>query len=350
MRWEAVGRSVHVCFLIGQRDLPKGRRRAVEAEAARHGDIFMLDVADRVVLTLPKTFGWWQAAALLLAPAAAEGASSPLWVAKVDDDSFVHLPNLEAGLRRLHCRRHLYYGHFAQSGYNPEALEKCGFSWTGSDNYRRYGCRARGAEPPSLFALGAVQVLAAPLLQALAAAPELPAFVARAHELRRQFSAKHDAAEDVALGWWLAKVRPAAGVDYVRVPDHSVYNMDCFKPRGGFYSLPDDDAIVVHHLKRPSGMGYLWRLLHDRAPHEPNACLTATLDTPGMKNARIVACHRNHSSCRRSWTLNTGRPAGGKTLSCSFTPLTLQERAAGKLGGRRASTSPANCCACGYLD
>ena len=129
MRWEAVGRSVHVCFLIGQRDLPQRRRRAVAAEAARHGDIFMLDVADRVVLTLPKTFGWWQAAALLLAPAAAEGASSPLWVAKVDDDSFVHLPNLEADLRLLHCAPHLHYGHLAFTGYNPAIWRMCGWSW-----------------------------------------------------------------------------------------------------------------------------------------------------------------------------------------------------------------------------
>ena len=75
--------------------------------------------------------------------------------------SFVHLPNLEAGLKRLHCHPHLYLGQFARSGYDPVRLTKCGFSWTGSGNYRRYGCKAKGSEPPSLFALGAVQVLAA---------------------------------------------------------------------------------------------------------------------------------------------------------------------------------------------
>ena len=101
--------------------------------------MLLLDVADRVVLSLPKTFGWWRAAAAL----AARG-TAVRWVAKVDDDSFVHLPNLEAGLRRLHCHRHLYLGSFARSGYDPVRLVKCGFSWTGSDNYRRYGCQARG--------------------------------------------------------------------------------------------------------------------------------------------------------------------------------------------------------------
>ena len=42
------------------------------------------------------------------------------------------------------------------------------------------------------------------------------------------------------------------------------------------YQVPDDAAWVVHHLKRPQGMGYLWRRLHDRAPHDADACLTAT--------------------------------------------------------------------------
>ena len=40
------------------------------------------------------------------------------------------------------------------------------------------------------------------------------------------------------------------------------------------YQVPGDAAWVVHHLKRPQGMGYLWRRLHDRAPHDANACLT----------------------------------------------------------------------------
>ena len=153
MQWESVGRSVVVCFLIGRDGLSAARARSLEAEAALHRDILLLDVADRVVLSLPKTFGWWQAAAALIAQ-----GTAVRWVAKVDDDSFVHLPNLEAGLRRLHCHPHLYLGSFARCGYDPVRLTKCGFSWTGSGNYRRYGCQARGAEPPTLFALGAVQV------------------------------------------------------------------------------------------------------------------------------------------------------------------------------------------------
>ena len=98
------------------------------------------------------------ALALPLPLALALAPTLTLTPTKVDDDSFVHLPNLEAGLRRLHCHPHLYLGSFARCGYDPVRLTKCGFSWTGSGNYHRYGCQARGAEPPTLFALGAVQV------------------------------------------------------------------------------------------------------------------------------------------------------------------------------------------------
>ena len=405
MQWESVGRSVVVCFLIGRDGLSKARARSLEAEAALYRDVLLLDVADRVVLSLPKTFGWWQAAAALIAQ-----GTAVRWVAKVDDDSFVHLPNLEAGLRRLHCHPHLYLGSFARCGYDPVRLAKCGFSWTGSGNSRRYGCQARGAEPPTLFALGAVQVrmqcnmhcagsatctcsahavhtlaaplvhkhcstlehalqhaarhalppphavrpcgavqvLAAPLVHALAASPGLPTFLEHAHEMRREYKVD---SEDVALGYWLARRTPlqpplhplaeAQGpqqgprrsalplaappehaqqylqhVQYVQMPPNSVFNVHCFLSKGMYqvvacnskyiyisdfllyllthllifllepilthsrtyyvYQVPDDAAWVVHHLKRPQGMGYLWRRLHDRAPHDADACLTAT--------------------------------------------------------------------------
>ena len=62
-------------------------------------------------------------------------------------------------------------------------------------------------------------------------------------------------------------------VQYVQTPPNSVFNIHCFRSTG-MYQVPGDAAWVVHHLKRPQGMGYLWRRLHDRAPHDANACLT----------------------------------------------------------------------------
>ena len=64
-------------------------------------------------------------------------------------------------------------------------------------------------------------------------------------------------------------------VQYVQTPPNSVFNIHCFRSTG-MYQVPGDAAWVVHHLKRPQGMGYLWRRLHDRAPHDANACLTVS--------------------------------------------------------------------------
>ena len=37
-------------------------------------------------------------------------------VAKVDDDAFLHLPNLLGDLRALRCKPHLYYGSIGEGG------------------------------------------------------------------------------------------------------------------------------------------------------------------------------------------------------------------------------------------
>lgn len=97
-------------------------------------------------------------------------------------------------------------------------------------------------------------MLAAPLVRALAAAPGLRAFLTHAHERRRQFSAAHGPAEDVVLGYWLARLQrtppqplamarspqswalslaaPVEHVRYVQAPPNTVFNVDCFQSKG----------------------------------------------------------------------------------------------------------------------
>ena len=74
-------------------------------------------------------------------------------------------------------------------------------------------------------------MLAAPLVHALAAAPGLRAFLEHAHELRREYKVD---SEDVALGYWLAKLQstPMQYVQYVQMPPNSVSNVDCFQNTG----------------------------------------------------------------------------------------------------------------------
>ena len=103
IRWENVGRTVLVCFLLGRRELRPGALRRLEAEAAENGDVLWLtNATDEGVPTL-KGYEWWRTAASLLP--ADSGGGGIAHFAKVDDDSFVHLINLEADLRRLWVRR-----------------------------------------------------------------------------------------------------------------------------------------------------------------------------------------------------------------------------------------------------
>ena len=74
-------------------------------------------------------------------------------------------------------------------------------------------------------------------------------------------------------------------MQYVQTPPNSVFNIHCFRSTG-MYQVPGDAAWVVHHLKRPQGMGYLWRRLHDRAPHDANACLTVRVRVRVRARAR----------------------------------------------------------------
>ena len=100
IRWENVGRTVLVCFLLGRRELRPGVRR-LEAEAAENGDVLWLtNATDEGVPTL-KGYEWWRTAASLLP--ADSGGGGIAHFAKVDDDSFVHLINLEADLRGCGC-------------------------------------------------------------------------------------------------------------------------------------------------------------------------------------------------------------------------------------------------------
>ena len=185
MKWPTVGRSAVVCFVVGRRQVPNATLARLDAEAAEHGDLLFLPIADGCVkqVSIGKMHAFWLAAArlhsrLLPAPAADAAAdvssraarpkasAAPL-VVKVDDDSLVHLPLLEASLEPVRCLRRLYYGAVGFTGYQPLGFKNCGFAWSGGAAYERYGCAATGAHPAFPFVLGQLQVLTSPLISPL---------------------------------------------------------------------------------------------------------------------------------------------------------------------------------------
>ena len=207
--------------------------------------------------------------------------SSITHVAKVDDDSLVHVPNLEHELfLRLGCHHDsLYYGALAWTAYCPINFRKCGFamqSYVSHKFYRDYGCAARGAEwPPFPFAVGALQVLAPALVTALASAAEVAAFVERSEW---ELDMRENQLEDIALGYWLSHLQRTRrlNVTYARLPHgphrHLRIDLGCSRV-DAFHLTPESDALVVlHGLKFGRSMSYAWSVLRRERPFDARAC------------------------------------------------------------------------------
>ena len=180
MRYPSVGRTVMACFIVGRRGVKPKHLRAMDEEQAQHADMvflndtvhtgghphlmmagtrasmaagavrtWQLDGAGPFV-TISKLHDWFRLVACELLPpppppsAAAAGggggargsaalgtlATSVRHVAKVDDDTFLNLPLLQARLDSLWCHPHLYYGTTAYGGYRPGSFSKCGYDYS----------------------------------------------------------------------------------------------------------------------------------------------------------------------------------------------------------------------------
>jgi hypothetical protein len=208
--------------------------------------------------------------------------------AKVDDDAFLHVANLAADLRKLHCVPHLHYGSMGFTGYDPATWRLCGWSWQARGaNYRKERCARRGAHPPFPFMNGALELLSAPLVRYVGTSPRVAAFVSKAEaavtsrvaagwgmSLKRGQKGPRvwRQNEDVALGFWLSRAerRGAFNVTWVRINDRAM-NMACISTKG-MYQRPRADTVTVHFLKRPGGNEFLWSQLHDGVPHSAQNC------------------------------------------------------------------------------
>ena len=94
---------------------------------------------------------------------------------QVDDDSFVHIPNLLDDIQRIACHPFVYYGLVAHTGYSPMEFNTCGFSWTEptwnlrdahwNGPWHQYKCGASGYHLPVPFVTGALQIMSAGLVR-----------------------------------------------------------------------------------------------------------------------------------------------------------------------------------------
>ena len=281
------------CFVVGSAGagVPFEVRERLVQENDMHDDLVLLPGVEdgNCHMTIEKAHAWWAWAA----------ATSVPYIARTDDDSFVHLQRLEAAISRLApCYTRLVFGMIAYVGYDPSKFRKCGYAWGSDRAWRRYGCGAGGAHLPVLFPSGMLQVLSLPVVQAVAKHGLVQEFVRRSKELVELTD--WDRTEDVALGWWLTQMlisgeryggetaawgtgvkgtasngRASSPVlSFVRAHTSQLHNLGCQKHEN-FYKHPMPTSMVIHYVKKPSGMDYLRKVLHEGEPHSGEACTRA---------------------------------------------------------------------------
>ena len=60
-------------------------------------------------------------------------------------------------------------------------------------------------------------------------------------------------------------------VEHKYADNDRAINMACISTVG-MYQRPRNDSVVVHFLKRPGGLEFLWGQLHDGIAHSPENC------------------------------------------------------------------------------
>ena len=247
MRDERVGRQVAVCFLLSSLT-PQPQLAALQAEAAEHKDMLLLDAPETGMLLrnntrysgyskkgrgMPtfKQYRFFQ-------HAAEHWAAAP-FVAKFDDDTAPSLRLLLPLLASLHPRceaspKLAFIGAVNWAGVVPRAedsgvrLDRCGFGWGLRASLHNYGasfgtkgspgyieaCDLRGAALPLPYATGAGYIFSQALLHWVATDPQVVGWVAEASGPERE-ALQWQKFEDTSTAYWLT-YSPAT-VQYVDI-------------------------------------------------------------------------------------------------------------------------------------
>ena len=267
--WMGLDGGVDVCanFVVRARHVPMHMDSLLHAEATAHGnDILRVDVPwNETRMRGPiLTLAAWVRHASLHFPMAR-------YVAKVDDDSYLHAPGLANMLRSSveHAAplAHTYMGTLTWYSWFANKWDRCGFGWTWQGSMGMgHNCRNNtwasqrcvdGCGPasgPFPFAAGYLIILSAPLATAIASSPALD------EEMRRLSSAsvlhthkgyRHTQIfEDVWLGSFVhrfisrpSRLAPAPPIAYVQLfRSESVVDLD----QTQWASTVRPSALLVH--------------------------------------------------------------------------------------------------------
>lgn len=253
--------GVHTRFVVRALHAPARLHRQLSAEQRTHSDILEVSVPwneTRLrgpVLTLA---AWIRHAASQL--------PSARYIAKVDDDSYLHAPGLAELLRStlhpsLGAHAMAYIGTLTWYSWYAEQWDRCGFgwSWNGANAMGQFcrnhtwasqRCGAHGCGPavgPFPFAAGYLIIVSAPLASAISSSPALDVeerrlTIARGLVTHKGF--RHTQIfEDVWLGSFVHRFLPRAPVAFVQLfRSETVVDLD--QTQWGSTVRPS--ALLVH--------------------------------------------------------------------------------------------------------
>lgn len=185
---------VLVRFAVGvPANTSAAERQALLVESRAHADAVLLDTVGRssVYAPLISTYRWLQHAVVAHPDAR--------FVGKLDDDVYVHVPELAAQLAAVDAAalRHVYMGSFFATSWDPAAMTHVGSAYTvrGAKHLASAHCDANASKAakrcvgPFVSTTGSCQLLSASVARGLADSPAAQADIEEAARRARELEA-----------------------------------------------------------------------------------------------------------------------------------------------------------------
>ena len=245
MTYPNVGKSMSLTFVVAllRTDLtpvPTDLSTKLRNEASKHSDMLLLEQVPERKSPCLKTMAWYKYAVKTYPKA--------VFIAKTDDDAFVHTVKLEHNMRRFAGQQDIYIGSTLWGSYITKTFEACARRMGPNmavGGMKEERCYERGAIGPYPYAVGMLQVLSQPLAAWMVEQPNFLEFERRATAATRPPMMDHG--EDMVIGMFLyLSQRPIMPLHWGWDKLHDL----CFKceRKDQIWRPITSQTVVAHHV------------------------------------------------------------------------------------------------------
>jgi hypothetical protein len=196
-----VGKTTDVKFVVAMRrsdlsSIPAQMADELATEQQQHRDLLMLEKVPERKSPCLKTMAWYRWAVGHYADVT--------FIAKTDDDAYVHTPKLELNMRPFASEPLIYIGSTLWGTYIKETFEPCARRMgpmMAVGGMKEERCVERGADGPYPYAVGMLQVLSLKVASWMVEQEEFAEFERRATAATRP--PMMDQGEDLVIGMFI---------------------------------------------------------------------------------------------------------------------------------------------------